>query len=684
MLPPHSYNKFAHHLAHPKYRPDIDGLRAIAVFFVVSFHAFPNRIQGGFIGVDIFFVISGFLISSIILASLEKDNFSFVEFYARRIKRIFPALLLVLIASYLFGWFVLLADEYKQLGKHIAGGAGFVSNFIFWNESGYFDNSAETKPLLHLWSLGIEEQFYILWPLLLWFAWKYRLNLLTISIFVVVTSFILNINNVHSNTIAAFYSPKTRFWELLIGSILAYLTLSKHNILSTYRQWLDKLLGIIIYATPPKADGNTLSNVQSFLGGLLIFIAFFNVTKENLFPGWWAVLPTTGAALIIGAGRQAWFNRMVLSNRVLVELGLISFPLYLWHWPLLSFAQILAGSKPTQGIRIAAVAVSIGLAWLTYRFIENPIRFGNHSKIKTIFLFISMIVVGSVGYNCYRQDGFVSRLNQQSFKNVFTYKTHWIGWQNCDAVQASASQSGGCKILKQNKPIDIAVIGDSHAGHLASGFKQLFSSRKENVAIMLSAGCYPFFPLTEEGQAYFNCGNNFIEKALLFAENTPSVKLVVLSGYAAFALYGKPYYEKINISQEQFLRNQKAFESGLQKTLMRLTKANKKIVYIVDSPELYKDPRSCVRSKFINFSSACSIDILKSDFIARISPYYKIIEENKKAFPNVIFSNTEEIFCDADRCYGVKNNVLLYASRDHLSPDGSRYFVSHISKLLTL
>ena len=155
------------HLSHPKYRPDIDGLRAIAVLSVVCFHAFPDLLKGGFIGVDIFFVISGFLISTIIFENLDKGTFSFSEFYSRRIKRIFPALLLVLIACYSFGWFALLADEHKQLGKHIAAGAGFVSNFVFWNESGYFDNAAETKPLLHLWTLGIEEQFYIIWPLLL-------------------------------------------------------------------------------------------------------------------------------------------------------------------------------------------------------------------------------------------------------------------------------------------------------------------------------------------------------------------------------------------------------------------------------------------------------------------------------------------------------------------------------------
>jgi peptidoglycan/LPS O-acetylase OafA/YrhL len=178
----------ADHLSHPKYRADIDGLRAIAVLSVVGFHAFPAVLKGGFIGVDIFFVISGFLISTIMFENLQRNQFSFLEFYTRRILRIFPALLTILVACFAFGWFVLVTDEYTQLAKHIVGGAGFVSNFILWNESGYFDNSSDTKPLLHLWSLGIEEQFYIFYPVFLWLAWQRRINLLIATLAIALIS----------------------------------------------------------------------------------------------------------------------------------------------------------------------------------------------------------------------------------------------------------------------------------------------------------------------------------------------------------------------------------------------------------------------------------------------------------------------------------------------------------------
>jgi len=309
------------------YRSYIDGLRAIAVLSVLSFHAFPTWFRGGFTGVDIFFVISGFLISTIIFEGLEKGTFSFVDFYARRIRRIFPALLLVLICCFAFGWFTLLPDEYMLLGKHMAGGASFISNFLFWNEAGYFDKAAETKPLLHLWSLGIEEQFYIIWPLLLWGAYKLRLNLLTITIIVAITSFVFNLQQVKIDVVAAFYSPQTRFWELLCGSILAWLMLNKKSTFAYLENQLNHWLNKLIYRGPQQHADATLINTLSFAGFLLIIFGVYRITKGALFPGTWALIPVFGAILILAAGTNAWFNRVVLANKALVWFGLISYPL---------------------------------------------------------------------------------------------------------------------------------------------------------------------------------------------------------------------------------------------------------------------------------------------------------------------------------------------------------------------
>ena len=388
---------------HPKYRPDIDGLRAVAVLAVVAFHAFPKSIKGGFIGVDVFFVISGYLISTIIFENLDRGTFSFSDFYARRIKRIFPALILVLTTCFIFGWFLLLADEFNQLGKHIASGASFISNLVFWNEAGYFDNAADTKPLLHLWSLGIEEQFYMVWPLLLWFSWKRKFNLLLITILIATTSFVLNVNVIKSDAIAAFYSPQTRFWELLSGSLLAWLTLNRSEACAALGDKVDGYLHSIFYKKLGPG-GKVLSNTLSLFGFLLLAYGFWQINKGLSFPGKWALVPVISTVLLLAAGSEALINRAILSNKVIVWFGLISFPLYLWHWPLLSFARIYENEIPKGNIRIAAVALSILLAWLTYKFIEGPIRFGKHGKVKVVILCGLVFVIGVSGAIVYKAD----------------------------------------------------------------------------------------------------------------------------------------------------------------------------------------------------------------------------------------------------------------------------------------
>jgi peptidoglycan/LPS O-acetylase OafA/YrhL len=219
MIAPQERSKF--NLSPGAYRTDIDGLRGLAVIAVIGFHAFPSAVPGGFVGVDVFFVISGYLISGIIFGNLNRGTFSFRNFYYRRIKRIFPALIVVLIGCFFLGRLVLLPEEFKTLGSDIVSGAAFISNFKYWHEAGYFDSVAGTKPLLHLWSLGIEEQFYIVWPLLLWAAKKRKLNFL-VAICVGIASFVLNVVDVHHNPVAAFYSPASRFWELMLGAMLVF------------------------------------------------------------------------------------------------------------------------------------------------------------------------------------------------------------------------------------------------------------------------------------------------------------------------------------------------------------------------------------------------------------------------------------------------------------------------------
>ena len=478
------------HLAHPKYRSDIDGLRAVAVISVVIFHAFPEWVKGGFIGVDIFFVISGFLISTIIFESLDRGTFSFSEFYSRRVKRIFPALLFVLTVVVIFGWFVLLADEYKQLGKHVASGASFISNIILWGEAGYFDNSAETKPLLHLWSLGIEEQFYIVWPLLLWFAWKQKFNLATIIVLVASVSLYLNIANIQNDAIATFYSPQTRFWELLCGSLLAWMTLyCKSEAIASFKYKVDEYLAFVIYRGKTNSDGKTLANFFSFAGLILLTYGFYKIDAEG-FPGALAIIPVLGAMLII-AGAGAWINRTILSARVFVWFGVISYPLYLWHWPLFSFARIMENESPNVVIRTGLIALSIILAWLTYKLIESPVRFGPQSKYKVIVLIVLMTLVGSAGYYIFKKDGLA----------VVRFKNSELSLLNATLPQYSTeytpyrfNQLTKISFDKKDARKNILIIGDSYAQDLVNALYEAgFGSSLEFSTRIISKRCGNLF-----------------------------------------------------------------------------------------------------------------------------------------------------------------------------------------------
>ena len=296
------------------YRPDIDGLRAISIIAVVLFHAFPGRFPAGFVGVDVFFVISGYLIGGLIVDELTEGRFSFATFYARRIRRIFPSLVVVLVAVYVVAWFVLFPGEFRQLGRHIVGSALFLSNFVLLDEAGYFDATSSAKLLLHLWSLAIEEQFYLVWPLLCVVAWRRRCDMLALTLAVLVVSFAVNILTADPAT--AFYSPLSRFWELNTGTAVAL---------------LQRRGGRFSRASWPDAVNNLIT-----LLGVALIAAAFVFPKVETYPGWWALLPVSGSALLIAARPDSWMHRYLLSSRPFVFVGLISYPLYMWHWPLIS------------------------------------------------------------------------------------------------------------------------------------------------------------------------------------------------------------------------------------------------------------------------------------------------------------------------------------------------------------
>jgi peptidoglycan/LPS O-acetylase OafA/YrhL len=472
-----------------KYRPDIDGLRGIAVLLVVGFHAFPTLVRGGFIGVDVFFVISGYLISGIIVVGASQGNFSFYEFYGRRIRRIFPALLVALVCCIVYGWFFLLPHDFAQLGKHIAGGAGFISNFVLFSESGYFDAASDTKPLIHLWSLGIEEQFYIFWPFLIWlFCWR-RWNVLAFTLVLSIASFALNVADIKSEPVATFYLPQTRLWELLTGAVLA---------ITSLRRPAAQLSPKDETHVKSKNGSAWSRNARSIIGILCILIGLGLIDERVQFPGWWAALPTAGTALIISAGPQAWLNRILLSNAALVWFGLISFPLYIWHWPLLSMATLLRGEFPSRNIRIAIVGTSIAAAWITYRFVEMPIRFRRNGGKKAIALLVALGLVGYLGYRCYRNEGYPSRFPKivqeiDQFEHKYDHQAAWRERSCFLELDQSYSAFSACDPSQwlADKPI-IFIWGDSLAAQLYPGYERIYGG-KFTVVQRTASACAPIF-----------------------------------------------------------------------------------------------------------------------------------------------------------------------------------------------
>lgn len=668
------------HLQHPKYRPDIDGLRAVAVLSVVAFHAFPAWAKGGFIGVDIFFVISGFLISTIIFENLDKGTFNFAQFYGRRIKRIFPALLLVLIASFAFGWFALLADEYKQLGKHIAAGAGFVSNFILLREAGYFDNSAETKPLLHLWSLGVEEQFYIVWPFVLWLAWKRKFNLLMLTTLVALVSFYLNLRGIEQDAVATFYSPQTRFWELLSGSILAWFVTYKKitfcHATVLQNSGLNPCLKLGVHFS------KTLESVVALIGSLLIAYGFWRITKDATFPGKWAVIPVLGTILIIIAGPQAWINRKILSNRIVVWFGLISYPLYLWHWPLLSFARIVEGEVPSRNIRIASIVLSVMLAWLTYTLVERPIRLGKGGKAMIPTLVVIIVIIGCVGYRGYASDGLKSRqiikdlktdtraMNNPTFEKNMEKCRNFVGNSLSDNCLTNQSFNYPSKF-------DFYFIGDSHSLALSSS---LIHS-DINFLSLGRGGCLPFEGIDRffQGRPY-HCEVTFdkIYNFILGANDVNSTVFLSArfaayiegSGYGLDEIRSQPS-DSIHIQQAGELLQRsndlyiKSFKLGLSNTLSIFIKSFSRVVIVLQVPELGFDPRKCINRPFRINNFNCAV--AKEDVLLRQHSYRKAIAEVLVSFPSVVIFDPIDLFCDTSYCYARRDGMILYRDGDHIN-----------------
>ncbi len=384
-----------------KYRREIDGLRALAVIPVILFHSGFELFSGGFVGVDVFFVISGYLITSIILTELKKESFSLINFYERRARRILPALFFVVLISVPFAWIFLPSTQILYFSKSLIAVSTFSSNILFWSEADYFDVLAELKPLLHTWSLAVEEQYYILFPLCLMIVWRVQKAWVLSTILIIgLVSLITAHWGAYNSPIATFYLLPTRAWELMIGSTAAI-----HTIESLRR----------IKRTPGRINAN---EILALVGLLLIIFAMFFYDKKTPFPSLYTLIPTIGTLLIIKYGTSSTFIGKLLGTKILVGVGLISYSAYLWHQPILVFMKfakldILYGDL-SKAIAILVVFIC---SWFTWKYIENPFRDKNRFTRKSIFVYsviISMLLI-LLGLYGYLNDGFKNKINSSTF-----------------------------------------------------------------------------------------------------------------------------------------------------------------------------------------------------------------------------------------------------------------------------
>lgn len=598
---------------HLAYQPEIDGLRAIAVLSVVGFHAFPDFVRGGYVGVDVFFVISGYLITGIVARGLSLGTFSIIDFYVARIRRILPALALVLGSCLIFGYTALFPDEFKQLALHVIGAIGFASNIVLWRESGYFDEQSITKPLLHLWSLGIEEQFYLVWPFILGLGFRFGARLLWLVTALAIASFAANLLLIESHPSATFYLPFTRAWELLVGAMLAL--------------------------SPLRPRNNLLLNLCSLAGLGLVAIAVLQFTQSTQFPGWAAVLPTMGAALLILGGRTTAVGQ-ILAKPPFTAVGLISYPLYLWHWPLLSFASIINGDHLDGQTVWLLVAASFLLATLTYLLVERPAQKGIRAvPMRALVPVVVILGLGSASWVVFSQDGMSNRpavvqaraAAEQVGGPLWSYSENDV----C-RDQYPAGWELFCIQSKPGQPT-IMLVGNSYANHLYPGAVAAF----QNETVLSIGTCDP----AAGGNDNSDC---VLQDSIIAASD--DLKLVILSS----DWNGEFPPQRV---------------ASLRRRIDWITKLGKTVVIFGPKLDLPFHVRECFARPYKPAHMNCEFPRREAtDDLADVTG---LLQRTISGLQRAIYFDQTALFCDEQTCSAIRDGLPLLRDTGHYSVYGS-------------
>lgn len=620
------------------YRREIDGLRALAVLPVILFHAGFQTFSGGFVGVDVFFVISGYLITSILLAELQQGDFSIINFYERRARRILPALFFIMFVCLPFAWLWLLPQDLKEFSESLAAVSGFASNVLFWKTSGYFETAAALKPLLHTWSLAVEEQYYLFFPVFLMLAWRAGKPLiLSLLAIVFIISFFAAQWGSFAEPEAKFYLLPTRAWELLIGAFLAFYLLREAKV----------------------ASSRVLSELGGVIGFILILYAIFFFDNLTPSPSLFTLIPTIGAALIIVYSTSETVVGKFLGHKSLVFMGLISYSAYLWHQPILAFAKHRVLDEISQLVALLLISATFILSFLSWKYVETPFRSKERFSRSNIFKW------GLSGSIFFIAVGFAGHLSN-GFENRFSYKKAFDGdvghiefhkyvadkYFRCtpESIAIHALKWEGflrCMQSKKNTDVDMVLLGDSHAEHLFIGLAE--SLKNKNIGFYIK-NSYPFL------------GNPEFENIFEHVLHNKSINTVLLT---------MSWVQRVEkISKNTTLENE------LLITLGALNSAGKTVYLLDDVPKFPFPPEHC---KFLADGFIRTIcDTPKSHVVNYEKHYLPNLISVSSRFSNVHFLKIRDLLCNDATCSMVKNGVLMYRDSNHLNILGSQYVGAEI------